>query len=422
MISKIKNKFKSDDNKRLLSNFISLSVLQGANYILPLITLPYLVRVLGVENFGLLAFATATIAYFNIITDYGFNLTATREISIHRDNKDKVIEIFSSVMIIKFILMIVSFFLLTIIVFSFQLFLNHWEVYFLTFGTVVGRVLFPIWFFQGIERMKYITYINITIRFLFTISIFVFIHVQSDYYIVPLITSIGSIIAGTWSLYLVKKEFQVSFKFQSRAILKIALIEGWYIFLSQLKITLFSNTNTVILGILAGNQAVGYFAAAEKLIRSLASLQVPITQSLFPYISKEIKINKEKTITKILTISKVGSFIYIVILVFIFIFSKEIITVIFGENMSESAIVLKILLLMPLSIFLNNMFGTQILLNLGRDKIFFKVLLATAILNILLVIPLTLLYSYIGTSISVMISEIFLLVGMYIYARKEFIK
>ena len=85
VLNKIRQKFQSEDRKRLLENFLSLSVLQGANYILPLITLPYLVRVLGPEKFGLIAFAQSFIQCFVILSNYGFNLSATREISINRD-------------------------------------------------------------------------------------------------------------------------------------------------------------------------------------------------------------------------------------------------------------------------------------------------------------------------------------------------
>ena len=93
MINKVKKTINSGENKRLLGNFFSLSVLQIFSYVLPLLTLPYLVRILGVETFGLISFATAFIIFFNILVDYGFNLSATREKSVHWENKKKTTEI-----------------------------------------------------------------------------------------------------------------------------------------------------------------------------------------------------------------------------------------------------------------------------------------------------------------------------------------
>ena len=199
----------SRESKRFFSNFLSLGILQGANYIFPLITLPYLVRIIGAEKFGLLAFATTTITYFVIITDFGFNLSATREISINRDNKKKIIEIFSAVFFIKIILLFFAFFLLTFFIIFFQKFKKDALVYFLTFGTVVGQVLFPIWFFQGMEKMKYITFLNIFSKSIFTFSIFVFVKEPNDYLLVPVLTSLGYIIYGIFALFIIKKNFKV---------------------------------------------------------------------------------------------------------------------------------------------------------------------------------------------------------------------
>lgn len=418
MLSKLKNIANTDDKKRLLSNFFSLSVLQALTTLLPLLTFPYLVRVLGVEYFGFLAFVTAVISYFQVITDYGFNLTATRDISIHREDQAKVTEIFSAVMTIKGLLMLLSFILLSIYLLTFKDLTKDWQVYFLTFGLVLGQVLFPVWFFQGMQRMKYVTYLNILAKAIFTVAIFVFVKKQSDFMLVPVLNSLGFIVAGLWSLTIVSKEFKIRFEFQTVQTIKRYLREGWYVFLAQLKITLFSQSNIVILGLLTNNIAVGYYAAAEKIMRALAMLQIPITGALFPYMAKEIQTNKAKAIEKLNKITVIGSVIYSVVLLIIFIFAKDIITLIFTDKMIESATVLRIILILPLTIFVNNIYGTQIMLNTGMDKEFFKVLLFGAIGNLILCPILSYEYSYIGTAVSLLIVEVYIMVGFYVYVKK----
>jgi len=138
------------DKKALLSNFFSLSALQGVNMILPLVTLPYLVRVLGVETFGLLNFSLAIIMILNILVSFGFELSATREISIIDKNNTKEISlIFSAVMAAKVALAVISFVMLSLLIMLVDRFEEHYMLYLITFGLVIGNVLFPSWFFQG---------------------------------------------------------------------------------------------------------------------------------------------------------------------------------------------------------------------------------------------------------------------------------
>ena len=411
--------FNSDSKIRLFENFISLSILKGLNYVFPLITLPYLVRILGPEKYGLVSFAQAFIGYFIILTDYGFNLSATREISVNRENKQKILEIFSSVMSAKFILCILSFIILLLFIFFIPKFKNNWLVYVFTFGMVLGNVLFPVWFFQGIEKMKYITIINVIAKSIFTICIFIFIKKVSDFIYVPLVNSIGYLIAGGVSLIIVFKNFGIRFIFPSLKNIKYQLREGWHIFISTISTSLYTTSNVFILGLFANSNIVGYYAAAEKIIRSVQGLLIPISQTVYPHIAKLADVSKEKAldfIWKLMKVVKIGSFI---ISLLIFIFSKQIVNFLLGHQYQKSIIVLKILSFLPFMIGLSNVLGIQTMLTFKMEKIFSRILIAAGILNIFLALILVPVFYHIGTAISVLSTEIFVTSCMIIYLLKK---
>lgn len=382
MIAKIKSFTNSENKKQLLSNFFYLSVLQGANYLLPLLTVPYLIQILGMEHFGLLAFAGGVIAYFQIITNYGFNLTATKEISIHRDDKAKVTEIFSSVMIVKSILMIISFVLLSLLVFSFEKFRDDALIYLLTFGTVIGDLLFPVWFFQGMERMKYITYLNVLSKLIFTIAIFIFIKQQSDYYLVPVLTSFGFIIAGIWSLVIIKKDFGIWFEWQTISHLKSYLDDGKAIFLQQFYVSLYSRINIIFLGMFTNNTIVGYYSVVEKILAVPMSLFLVAVQAYYPYSAKA---HKESAVKFFSQLKKLSFILISASLLFIFIvllFNTKIIAFITGVQ--DNTLIVSVLNIMILGILFSS-FGqlyTQTMIILDKANILNKISFIIMIFNL----------------------------------------
>lgn len=422
MLNKIKLTFQSDDKKRLFENFLSLSVLQGANYVLPLLTLPYLVRVLEPDKFGLIMFAQAFIQFFIILTDYGFNLSATREISIHRDSKKKIAEIFNAVMTIKLGLLLLAFLIMSIIVFSFEKFHNEWIIYYLTFGRVVGQVLFPVWFFQGMEKMKYITILNIVAKLIFTVLIFVFIHNKAEYIYVPVINSLGYIIAGFLALWLILKDFHLVFTLPSVENMKYHFQDGWHIFISQVAISLYTVSNTFILGIFTNVTIVGYYAAAEKLIKAIQGLLSPVSQTIYPFISKLANESKIKAIGFIRKITLIIGGATFAISCITFIFADIIVKIILGVQYTESVNVLRIISFLPFIIGLSNMFGVQTMLPFNYKKAFSNILIVAGIINIILAIILVPLYQHVGVSFSVLISELFVTVAMFIYLQNRGIR
>lgn len=420
---KLKNIFKSKEYKRILENMISLTGLQFASYILPLITLPYLTLVLGPEKFGLTQYAISLITYFQFFTDYGFNLSATRELAICRDDNQKISQIFSSVMFIKLCLCILSFIILLLIVMFIPKFNEDSYVYILTFGMVIGYMLFPTWLFQGLEYMRYTSILNIIGKIVFTVLIFIFIHDTTDYMLVPLINSLGYILVGILGIYIALTKFNIKITIPSIRDIKYHLREGWYVFISTIAINMYTTTNTFLLGLLTNNTFVGYYSIAEKIILAVNGLLNPISQALYPFISRTVKTyDKTRSIEFIRKITKIMTLVGIVLSAGLFIFAKPIILLLFGQSYVNSVIILQIISIVPLAVSLSTVFGVETMLTFNYKKAFTSIVMIGGIIDIVLGIILITLMKEIGIAISFATTEIFITIAMFIFLQRKGIK
>ena len=407
-----------ESNKVLFKNFTSLSILQIANYIFPIITLPYLVRVLGPEKYGLVSFAAAFAAYFTIITDYGFNLSATQEISVNRKDAKRVAEIFSSVFTLKMLFFVLSSVIFFVVVFIVPQFREHLLLFFVTFLGVLGTAFFPLWFFQGIEKMNYILIITVTVRLIVTVLIFVIIKTENDFIKLAGLNTAAQFVIGLSGLLIALNKFKINYIFPKKELLKLQIKNGWNLFLSTVWINLYTTSNVFILGLFAPANVVGYFAAADKIRMAFQGILSPMSQSVFPYVNNLLSESYERFISFNKKLFKIALTVGTLISITLFLFSEPLVHIILGKGYEPSVLVLRIIAWLPLVIFLSNVFGIQTMLPMNKQNSFSIILFFAAVVNLILSFSLVPIYFEIGTAISVLITEAFVTSTMLVYIKK----
>jgi PST family polysaccharide transporter len=413
------DRIKKNENRRLLSNFTNFGIFQVFNYLIPLITIPYIVRIIGAEKFGTISLALAIIYYFRIIVEYGFSITGVQLIAQAGDDKHKKSEIYSTIMCIQTCFVIIGFLILFAITYFIPSFQSDTRIYFYTYGIVPANMLMALWFFIGSEKMSYLNYINFIGRLIYIIGIFVLIRTADDYYLIPVINSLAYLFSGLISVFLIIKHFKLHMKIPCLVNIKKYIIDGWPLFISNFGINLYRNTNVIILGLVANNEVVGLYSAGEKIIKAIQSVFAPITQTLFPYISR-MRIEKpNKSIRIIKKIFKYMAILSGAITLFIMLFADHITRIALGPPFVDSKVVIQIGALVIFFGVLNYIVGIIFMTNFSLKKEFSKSVIITGIANIIMCFILSLRFGIIGTSISLAGAEALLFLLMLIYIAKD---
>jgi len=390
---------------------MSLALIQGTNFILPLLVIPYLIRTVGIEKFGVISLAQVVALYFVIFSEYGFNLSATKEISDNRDNPVELNKIVNTTISSRLFLSLISLVILFAMTAGFSSFRSHYLLYLLSSFMFIGQAIIPVWFFMGIEQMKYITYINLVSKGILTCSTFVIIRQPEDYIYANMLNGMGSLVAGIICLVILKRKFGIVFYMVNANDIKQKLKDSFAIFISNFSTNIYLNINIIILQFFVTDRVIGMYSVAEKVFSAFKNIISVIFQAVYPFACK-LKQESIERLVVFFTRYNVASFLlFSVIACATYYFSNEIIVLLSGNEIPYATDILKAFSFLPLIVtFSVPAFQTSLIYNLNKS--FSYIMISAAVINISINVYLTYKYSALGTVLSIALTEAYVMFAL----------
>ena len=328
----------------LLKNTVMLAILQLSTFALPFATVPYQTRILGPDVYGIVGAATAIMVYFQLFVDFGFLLSATEEVSTHREDRNHLRKILTGVTLNKLALALFSCGVLLVLCRVIPAWRGRTTLYFLFFLSTVLTSLMPDYLYRGLEQMTAITLRTVCIRAFFTAAVFLLLKKPSDIYIIPVLNIIGNGVAVVVAYWDLAKRFSIGFTRVTFSDIFSRLKSSATFFLSRFATTAYTAMNTVILdGISAGGSVTGYYTSADKLLTTGRNLLSPISDSLYPYMAK----NRDFKLVKKLLLFAMPPIILFCSAVF---FTAEwLCALVFGQAFAPTGQILRLML--PAAVF-----------------------------------------------------------------------
>ena len=387
--------------------------MQLVNLGLPLISLPYLASVLGAEQLGRVAFALSVAQILVILTDYGFNLSAPKAVSIHRNNPHKVAEIWCAVTLIRAFLALAGIACVGISALVFERARSELGLFTAAYVMVIGNLLYPQWLFQGLEKLNKIIIVQIVARITTFATIFLLVKTASDIYWATLLQAAGYLLGGILALpYTFTALRGGQLRWPSRSAINEQLKEGWHVFLSSAAINIYTSCNAFFLGLIATPAAVGQFHIAEKLIRAVQALYNPISNAIYPHVSRLAASDPVAALRFNQKLLYILSGIGVIASLSIYLIAPYAVSIVFGPTYSPAAQILQIFSWLPLITVISNIFGIQTMLPLGMESTFSRVLLGAALINFAIYIPAVYLFNGVGAAWANVTVELFVTLSM----------
>jgi len=397
-----------------MRNFSYLLAVQMINYLFPLASFAITARALGAEGLGKLALCQAVVLYFQQFTDFGFNLTATRTVSIIKDNREDLNAVYSVTTFIKAVFSIAGYVFLFIGCKVVGVDAERTVLMMILMSGVVASVFYPIWLYQGIERMKYILYSNIISKIVILIVLACLVKQPSDVVYAAWAQSAAWLFVALFSIYQIRKNNLVDFVPFERSKIVSAIKDSAYVYSSVLSTSFYTNFNTIFVGMLFGQQVVGYYAVAERIKSLFQMLISTLSQALYPHFCKKNMSgshNQKKFILLYLGIGLAG-FACIEVL------GPWVVRFMAGAELMPSVEFLRVLALVIPIVSIASYLSTLRVAASGRMRLFFLIYVSGALLHLLYIYPFATFFGHIGVPLAVIVTESLITVFLFAASKR----
>jgi polysaccharide transporter, PST family len=402
-------------NRKLWQNVISLYSVQFVNYFIPLITLPFLARVLGPSSWGALAFSEAYAGYVSIVVEYGFGLSASRTIAQSLSRMSIRSRCVTGVISAQLILIALAAVLTLPAYFLIPSFAAYRTLIPLAFCLGVARAASPFWYFQGLERMPLVSVLNFSANLFAACGMLLFVRHPKDAWIPIALRGLASAISFLIGFAIVFRETPGLTLSISEA--RRALVDGSSLFLFRGAISLYTIANVLILGAFRPAVEVAWYAGAEKIARAAINVIQPLCQAFYPRVSN-LLVTDEEGAARALRLSAVITISLGVVIGLVSFFAAPfIVRVAFGPGFEETVLVLKILSLLPPLVALNSVYGLQWMLAMRLDGLFNRVVLIAGAMNIVMALIVAPRFGHIGMAVTAVLADIGVASGILLSLR-----
>ena len=402
--------------KSISKNYLYNLFYQILTIVMPLITTPYLSRILGAESIGIYSYTLSITTYFILFGTLGIFMYGQREIAYVQEDRQKRSIVFWEIVLLKLITMAIS---ITIFWFSFGCSQDYRIYYRFFIIELISQCIDISWFFQGIEEFKKTVIRNSIVKLLFSISIFIFVKSPDDLgkYIV-LIT--GANLIGNLSLWLYIPKYIQKIKIKELKVFK-HLKPTIVLFIPQIAVQVYTVLDRTMIGqIINDKSEVGFYEQAQKVVKLLLTFVTSLGTVMVPRMANTFAKGDKEQLKKYMYSSfKFVYFLSFPIMAGLILVSKEFVPIFFGEGYEKVIILINVIVPIVLFIGLSNIIGTQFLLPTKRQKEYTISVIVGAIINFILNLVLIKKYASFGASIATVIAELSVTLIQFYFVRKE---